>query len=85
MRMTAIRFPDPDPAILARRDAVVVGLARLVAPDCLIAHETGRRALHCGRGRWPRSRRQEKLCQIKPFSAARPAAAPNKRLSSNTA
>src|SRR6476620_3015464 len=39
-----IRFPDPDPAILARRDAILAGLAPLVAPEALIVSEDERRA-----------------------------------------
>lgn len=34
--MSAIRFPLPDPSILARRDEIISGLAKLVASDCLI-------------------------------------------------
>jgi len=39
-----IRFPEPDPAILARRDEIVAGLAPLVAPEALITSEDERRA-----------------------------------------
>lgn len=39
-----IRFPDPDPQILARRDEIVAGLAPLVAPEALIVSEDERRA-----------------------------------------
>ncbi len=42
--MTCIAFPAPDPAILARREAIVAGLARLVPPACLISGENERRA-----------------------------------------
>ena len=42
--MTAIAFPAPDPGILARRDAIVAGLARLVPPECLVVSEDERRA-----------------------------------------
>ena len=42
--MSAIAFPLPDAGILARRDAIVAGLAALVPPDCLITSETERRA-----------------------------------------
>src|ERR1700712_4539599 len=40
----SIAFPEPDPGILARRDEIVAGLARLVAPEALIASEDERRA-----------------------------------------
>lgn len=39
-----IRFPDPDPAVLARRDQIIAGLAPLVAPEALITSEDERRA-----------------------------------------
>ncbi len=39
-----IRFPDPDPAILARRDEIIAGLAPLVAAEALITSEDERRA-----------------------------------------
>ncbi len=39
-----IPFPAPDPAILARRDEIVAGLARLVPPNALITAEVERRA-----------------------------------------
>jgi glycolate oxidase len=39
-----IRFPDPDPQILARRDEILAGLAPLVAPEALIVSEDERRA-----------------------------------------
>ncbi|MEG9526667.1 MAG: FAD-binding protein, partial [Hyphomicrobiales bacterium] len=39
-----IRFPDPDPAILARREAILAGLAPLVAPEALVVSEDERRA-----------------------------------------
>jgi glycolate oxidase len=42
--MTGIQFPKPDPGILARRDAIIAGLAALVAPDSLITTEDERRA-----------------------------------------
>ena len=42
--MTAIAFPAPNAGILARRDSIVAGLAKLVPPQCLIASEAGRRA-----------------------------------------
>jgi len=42
--VTQIAFPSPDPAILARRDAIVAGLARLVDANCLITAEDERRA-----------------------------------------
>lgn len=41
--MTAIAFPAPDPAILARRDSIIAGLARLVPPDSLVTSEDERR------------------------------------------
>ncbi|GJD50212.1 putative FAD-linked oxidoreductase [Methylobacterium crusticola] len=40
----AIAFPSPDPAILARRDAIVAGLRGLVAPEALVTSEDERRA-----------------------------------------
>ncbi|SHO64831.1 glycolate oxidase [Pseudoxanthobacter soli DSM 19599] len=42
--MTAIAFPVPDSAILARRDEIVAGLSRLVPPECLVTTENERRA-----------------------------------------
>ncbi len=42
--MTDIPFPKPDPAILARRAAIVAGLAALLPPECLIESEAERRA-----------------------------------------
>ncbi|GJD61076.1 FAD-linked oxidase C-terminal domain-containing protein [Methylobacterium frigidaeris] len=39
-----IAFPTPDPAILARRDAIVDGLRGLVAPEALVTSEDERRA-----------------------------------------
>ena len=42
--MTAIAFPTPNPAVLARRDAIIAGLARLIPPACLITSEDERRA-----------------------------------------
>ena len=42
--MTAIAFPIPDPGILARRDAIIAGLAALLPADCLITSEDERRA-----------------------------------------
>jgi glycolate oxidase len=42
--LSAIAFPTPDPAILARRDAIVAGLARLVPAECLVTNEDERRA-----------------------------------------
>ena len=40
----SIAFPAPDPAILARRDEIIAGLARLVAPEALVVSEDERRA-----------------------------------------
>ena len=40
----SIAFPAPDPSILARRDQIVAGLARLVHPEALITSEDERRA-----------------------------------------
>ncbi len=37
--MSAIAFPAPDAGILARRPAIIAGLARLVAPEALITAE----------------------------------------------
>ena len=42
--MSAIAFPVPDAAILARRDSIVAGLAGLVAAESLIASADERRA-----------------------------------------
>ena len=42
--MNAIAFPPPDPRILARRDAILAGLAALVPPECLVESEDERRA-----------------------------------------
>jgi glycolate oxidase len=42
--VTQIAFPPPDGTILARRDAIIAGLAALVPPDCLITSEDERRA-----------------------------------------
>src|SRR5690606_19291000 len=42
--VTQIAFPEPDPAILARRDTIVAGLARLVDASGLITAEDERRA-----------------------------------------
>ncbi len=42
--MTAIAFPTPDPAVLARRPEILTGLAALVPPECLIESEDERRA-----------------------------------------
>ncbi len=41
--MSAIAFPAPDAGILARRDAIISGLAKLVAADALITSEDERR------------------------------------------
>ncbi|MFZ4534141.1 MAG: FAD-binding oxidoreductase, partial [Alsobacter sp.] len=41
--MSGIAFPTPDPSILARRDAIVAGLARLVPADALVTSEDERR------------------------------------------
>ncbi len=42
--MSMIAMPIPDRGVLARRDAIVTDLARLVGPGGLIADEDGRRA-----------------------------------------
>ncbi len=42
--MTGIAFPSLDEGVLARRDEIVAGLARLVAPDALVTTEDERRA-----------------------------------------
>ena len=42
--MSAIEIPKPDPRILARRDAIVAGLAALLPPTSLITEEDERRA-----------------------------------------
>lgn len=40
----SIAFPEPDAAILARRDEIVAGLAELVAPEALVTSTDERRA-----------------------------------------
>jgi glycolate oxidase len=40
----SIPFPEPDPAILARRPQILAGLAKLVAPEALVVSEDERRA-----------------------------------------
>src|SRR3954447_4116797 len=40
----SIAFPEPDSGILARRDQIVAGLSRLVAPEALIVSDDERRA-----------------------------------------
>ncbi len=40
----SIRFPEPDPRILARREEILAGLSPLVAPEALIVSEDERRA-----------------------------------------
>ncbi|HEV2570566.1 FAD-linked oxidase C-terminal domain-containing protein [Methylocella sp. CPCC 101449] len=42
--MSSIAFPTPDPAILARRDEIIAGLATLLPPECLVTSEDERRA-----------------------------------------
>ena len=42
--MTSIAFPDPDPTILARRDAIVEGLAAILPGESLITDASERRA-----------------------------------------
>jgi len=42
--MSAIAFPAPDQSIVARRDAIIAGLAALVPPECLVTSEDERRA-----------------------------------------
>ena len=44
LNMSGIQFPKPDPAILARRETIIAGLAALVAPNSLITAEDERRA-----------------------------------------
>ena len=39
-----IAFPKPDEAVLARRQQIIEGLGRLVAPEALIVSEDERRA-----------------------------------------
>ena len=34
----AIPFPEPDPAILAKRDEILRGLAPLVATEAIVLH-----------------------------------------------
>jgi len=40
----SIPFPKPDEGVIARRDEIIAGLARLVAPEALIVSEDERRA-----------------------------------------
>jgi glycolate oxidase len=40
----SIAFPVPDAAIVARREAIIAGLAPLVAPEALVTTEDERRA-----------------------------------------
>ena len=40
----SIAFPLPDEAVLARRDEILTGLAKLVAPEALVVSEDERRA-----------------------------------------
>ena len=43
--MASLQLPDPDRAIISRREAIVADLRRLVGPEAmLIADEDGRRA-----------------------------------------
>jgi glycolate oxidase len=42
--MTSILFPKPDPGILARRSAIIAGLAALLPPEGLVTSEDERRA-----------------------------------------
>ena len=42
--MSQIAFPPPDPKILARRDEICAGLAKILPADGLIVDESGRRA-----------------------------------------
>ncbi len=42
--MTHIAFPPPDPAILARREEIIAGLAALLPPECVITSDNERRA-----------------------------------------
>ena len=39
-----IAFPKPDEGVIARRDEILAGLARLVAPEALVTSEDERRA-----------------------------------------
>ncbi|MBE7204564.1 MAG: FAD-binding protein, partial [Parafilimonas terrae] len=39
-----IAFPPPDPAVLARRPAIIAGLRAILPPDCVIEAEDERRA-----------------------------------------
>ena len=41
--MSAIAFPVPDAGILARRESIIAGLARLVPPQALITSDDERR------------------------------------------
>ena len=55
----SIAFPVPDAGIVARRDAIIAGLAPLVAPEALVITEDERRAFETDgltayrRCRWP--------------------------------
>ncbi len=48
-RPWTIAFPVPDPAILARRDAIIAGLRPLVAAEALVTSEDERRAFETER------------------------------------
>lgn len=41
--MGAIAFPVPQQGILARREAILAGLAEILPPECLITSENERR------------------------------------------
>src|SRR5215212_10462967 len=40
----SIAFPEPDKGVLARRDEILDGLSKLVAPEALVVSEDERRA-----------------------------------------
>jgi glycolate oxidase len=42
--MSEIAFPSPDPAILARADAIRTALKALLPAECVVIDEAGRRA-----------------------------------------
>jgi glycolate oxidase len=42
--MSLVALPDPDRAVVARRDSIVEELRKLVGPQTIVADEDGRRA-----------------------------------------
>ena len=63
--MGAIAFPVPDAAIMARRDEILAGLARLLPPDCIVESEDERRVFETD---GLTAYRQMPLCVVLPRS-----------------